>query len=141
MKIIMTIVLLLFGWYFSNAQNTSEVKVNSSSNTSIAVSNNNNDYSYSAKFHSEKTEKVKAIMVKELGKPTESSGKISVWEGKGYSATLKDGKAEIEVEKSKVSKSFLIKMEELGEDITEILDTPKAPKAPTPPPSPKAPRK
>lgn len=135
----MTIVLVLFGWYFSNAQEISEVKVKTNShNTSISVSNDTQDYSYSAKFNSEKTEKIKKLVEEELGKPNESTGKTSVWKGKGYAVTIMNGKAVIEVEKTKVSKSFITKMENLGEEISEALDTPKAP---TPPPTPKAPRK
>jgi len=68
-----------------------------------------------------------------LGKPTEETERTAIWEGKGYSTSLRKGKVELEMEFDQVTKSFRLKMEDLGDQISEVLGSPKTPEPPKPP--------
>lgn len=130
-NIILTITLLLFAAILNGQSSTTSST--SSSKTSISVSSNDNSYSYSAKFDNDKTREAKKIMVETLGKPTEETDRTAIWEGKGYSANLRQGKIEIEMDFDKVTKSFRLKVEDMGDQISEAVGSPKAPAPPKPP--------
>lgn len=129
-NIIITVTLLLFAAIL-NGQTSKTTS--SSSNVSISVSSNDNSYSYSAKFDNDKTREAKKIMIETLGKPTEETDRTAIWEGKGYSASLRQGKIEIEMDFDKVTKSFRLKVEDMGDQISEAVGSPKAPAPPKPP--------
>ncbi len=116
---------------------TTSSSTSSNSNVSISVSSDDNDYSYTAKFDTGKTEEAKTAIIKTLGHPSESTDRTSVWEGKGYSVSVRQGKIEMEMDKSAVTKSFQLKIEDLGDQISETVGSKKAPKPPKQPRTPK----
>lgn len=132
MKIILSIVLLLFSWYLSHAQEVSETRLKNL-NVSVSINDTDDDYKYSAVFNSEKTEKIRDLLEKTFGKPTENYKKTSVWESKGYTANISEGKVVIRMDKRKVAKSFIKKIENLVEEISDILGSPQTPPVPPKP--------
>ncbi len=116
------------------AQTTSvSTSTSTKSNLSISVSKNNKNYGYQASFDKEKTQKVKDTIIKSLGKPNEETDRTAYWTGSGYDVELRRGKVEMEVNKEKVTKSFMLKMEDLGDQISESLGQKDSPKPPKPP--------
>ncbi len=140
MKNLLSIIATLIFISWGNAQN-STVSTTSSSNISISVSSDDDDYSYSARFDEDKTDAAKNTIIKILGKPNDEIERTAVWEGKGYSVSLRQGKVEMEMDKDEVTKSFQVKFEDLGEQVSESVGSVKAPKPPKAPKAPKAPRK
>lgn len=137
---LMLIVLSLFVSMLHAQQSKSQVKVkNSSTSTSISVSSSDSKYDYSASFEKEKTDAVKRRIESSLGKANEQSDRIALWDEKGYTVTLRQGKVEINVDKSATTKSVQVKMEDLGDQISKALDSPKTPEPPTPPTPPTPP--
>lgn len=132
MKIILSIVLLLFSWYLSHAQEVSETRLKNL-NISVSINDTDDDYKYSAVFNSEKTEKIRDLLEKTFGKPTENYKITSVWESKGYTANISEGKVVIRMDKRKVAKSFIKKIENLVEEISDILGSPQTPPVPPKP--------
>ena len=130
-KIITTLVLAFF--VSQGFGQSSSISTTTSSNLSISVSSDDDDYSYTARFDGDKTKNLKEIITKTLGKPTEETERTAIWEGKGYSASLRKGKVELEMDFDQVTKSFRLKMEDLGDQISEILGSPKTPEPPKPP--------
>lgn len=130
-NIITTLVLILFAAIL-NGQ-SSKSSTTTSSNTTISVSSNDKSYSYSAKFDNDKTNAAKSIIEKTLGNANEETSRTALWEGKGYSASVRQGKVEIEMDFDKVTKSFRLKVEDMGDEISEAIGSPKAPAPPTPP--------
>lgn len=116
---------------------TTTVSTNTNSNLSISVSVDDSDYNYSASFDKENTSKVKQTLVKNLGKANDETERTAYWEGKGYSVELRQGKVKIEMDKGKTTKSFQLKIEDLGDQISETLGHNKSPKPPKPPKAPK----
>ncbi len=112
---------------------TSSVKTSSNSNISISVSSDDDDYSYMARFDSDKTAAAKSVIMKTLGNATEQTDRTAIWEGKGYSVSLRQGKIEMEMDKDAVTKSFQLKIEDLGDQISETVGSQKAPKPPKSP--------
>ena len=101
---------------------TSTTSVSSSrSSISVSVSNTKVKYSYSASFDKEKSDDVRDLLIKILGKAREESTRTSYWESKGYAVELRKGKVEIEVNKELVTKSLLVKLEDLGVQISKVL--------------------
>ena len=129
-------LLMTFLSFQAFSQKTSR-STSTSSNISISVSSDDDDYSYNARFDSNKTSAAKSVIQKTLGNPTEATDRTAIWEGKGYSVSVRQGKIEMEMDKDAVTKSFQLKMEDLGEQISEAVG---GQKAPTPPKKPKAPR-
>lgn len=114
---------------------TAQKKTTVSTNTKISVSVNDTDhtYTYSARFNKEKTEEVKNTIQNVLGNATEKTERTSIWEGKEYSVSLRSGKVEIEFQKDSTLKALKLKLEDLGEQISEVLDAPKTPRPPKTP--------
>lgn len=129
-NIILTITLFLFAAIL-NGQTSKTTS--SSSSMSISVHSDDDDYSYSAKFDSEKTKAAQSVIIKNLGEPTEKTDRTAIWEGKGYSVSVRPGKIEMEMDFEKVTKSFRLKFEDMGDEISEALGSPKAPTPPKPP--------
>lgn len=122
------ICLLIYG--VSLAQ-TSSTTFSSHSSTSISVSSDNNSYSYTAAFDNEKTTEVRKTIINSFGKPVESTSRTAYWEGDGFSISLKTGKVKIKLDKiTNPGKSFHLKIEDLGDQISEALDSPKTPPTP-----------
>lgn len=136
MKKILLGLILTFISLQTSAQITSSTSTNS--NISISVSSDDDDYTYSAKFDSDKTSAAKLVILKSLGDPTDTTGRNSLWEGKGYSVNVREGRVEMEMDKDVVTKSFQLKIEDLGEQISEAVGSQKSPKRPK---TPKTPRK
>jgi len=130
--------LLLFVLTAQSKAQSNSVSTTTSSNLSISVSVDDDDYTYSASFDKDITEKVRQAIEKTLGKVTDGSGRTAYWEGKGYSVELRQGKVRLEMDKDVVTKSFQIKFEDLGDQISEALGHEKAPKPPKPPKAPKS---
>lgn len=129
-NIILTITLFLFAAIL-NGQTSKTTS--SSSSMSISVHSDDDDYSYSAKFDSEKTKAAQNVIIKNLGEPTEKTDRTAIWEGKGYSVSVRPGKIEMEMDFEKVTKSFKLKFEDMGDQISEALGSPKTPTPPNPP--------
>lgn len=124
MKNCIAILVLAFFTSLSSAQSIL------SSNISISVSSTDFNYSYSARFDNNKTEAAKNTIVMTLGNPTEETERTAVWKGKGYNVSLRQGKVKMEMVKDEVTKSFRVKIEDLGEEISESVGSVKAPKPP-----------
>ncbi|GEM_PF-1342872 len=139
MKAKITVLILCMTLGMGYAQTSkSNVKVkNSSSNTSISTSQTDSSYAYSASFEKEHTSKVKNVITETLGNATEETERTAFWEGKGYNIELRQGKVKMEMDQNKVTKSFKLKMEDLGEQISETLGSSKTPEPPKPPKAPK----
>lgn len=133
MKNIITIITLTLLSAMLSAQ-TSKSSSSTTSNISISVSSDDDSYSYTAKFESEKTHAAQSLIVKNLGEPTEKTDRTAIWEGKGYSVSVRPGKIEMEMDFEKVTKSFKLKFEDMGDQISEAVGSPKTP---TPPKAPK----
>ena len=120
---------------FLSLQTFSQVSnsTTTNSNISISVSSDDDDYSYNARFDSDKTAAAKSVIVKTLGNPTDSTDRISLWEGKGYSVSVRQGRVEMEMDKEAVTKSFQLKLEDLGEQISEAVGSQKPSKSPKTP--------
>lgn len=132
MKNIITIITLALLSAMLSAQ-SSKSSSSATSNISISVSSNDDSYSYTAKFESEKTNAAQSVIIKSLGEPTEKTDRTAIWEGKGYSVSVRPGKIELEMDFEKVTKSFRLKFEDMGDQISEALGSPKAPSAPKSP--------
>lgn len=137
MQQIISVLMLIILVSWANGQNS---KVHTSTNLSISVSSDDDDYSYSAKFDDGKTKNVKEVITNTLGNPTEETDRTAVWEGKGYIVTVRPGKVMMEMDFGKVTKSFQLKFEDMGDHISEVLGSPKAPAPPAPPKAPKPPK-
>ncbi len=133
MKNIITLITLTLLSAMLSAQ-TSKSSSSTTSNISISVSSNDESYSYNAKFESEKTHAAQSLIIKNLGDPTEKTDRTAIWEGKGYSVSVRPGKIEMEMDFEKVTKSFRLKFEDMGDQISEAVGSPKTP---TPPKAPK----
>ncbi len=134
-KIVFSLLMTFLSFQaFSQKTSTS---TSTNSNISISVSSDDNDYSYNARFDSGKTSAAKSIIQKTLGNPTEATDRTAIWEGKGYSVSVRQGKIEMEMDKDVVTKAFQLKMEDLGDQVSEAIGSQKAP---APPQRPKAPR-
>lgn len=130
--------ILLFALTANSEAQSSSVSTTTNSNLSISVSADDNDYSYSAAFDKKNTGTVRQTLEKTLGKANEESSRTASWEGKGYSVELRQGKVKMEMDKNKATKSFQVKFEDLGDQISETLGHEKAPKPPKPPKAPKS---
>lgn len=119
---IIILVLTLFV-SFANAQS-------SSSKISVSVKSTNDQYSYTARFDKINTNAAKAVIVNTLGSPTEETSRTSIWNGKGYSVNLRDGKVEMKMIKDETTKSFHLKFEDMGEQVSESIGSPKTPEPP-----------
>ncbi len=115
------------------AQSSVTTSTSTSSNLSISVSQNKSSYSYSAAFDKEKSQKVRELLNKRLGTATEETERTAIWEGKGYEVEMRRGKVSIEASKEKLTKSALLKLEDLGEEVSEVLGHQKTPVPPRPP--------
>lgn len=124
MKKLISVLAIAFFVHWGNAQNR---------NVSISVNRYNDDYSYTARFNKDKTDAAKDVIVKTLGEPTEKTGQTSIWKGKGFSASVRQGRVEMEMDKDDVSKSFQAKFEAMGEEISESVGCKNKPKPPRPP--------
>ncbi len=133
MKKILSILALTLFVSFGNSQSSKSNSTTTSSNLSISVSDDDNDYSYTARFDPEKTEKVKNLITKILDKSNSETERTALWEGKGFSISLRQGRIKMELDKNDVTKSFQVKFEDLGDQISEVLGSPKAPEPPKPP--------
>lgn len=123
-------VLMLFT-FMANSQSISS-KTTSSSTISVAVSNTNNLYSYSARFDTPKTKDAKNAIIKFLGEPSEETNRETSWRGNGYNVKLSKGIVEMKMHKSEVVKSFQVKFENMGEQVSESIGNPKTPTPPKP---------
>lgn len=130
MKKIISILILTFLFSMNYAQTSKSSSTTSSSNLSISVSSDDDDYTYTAKFDSDKTNDAKSVVVKTLGNPTEQTDRTAIWEGKGYSVSVRPGKIEMEMDFKKITKSFRLKLEDMADQISEALGSPKAPVPP-----------
>lgn len=135
MKNIITIITLtlLSAMLSAQTSKSSSSSTTSSSNLSISVHSDDDDYSYTAKFDGEKTKIAQNAIIKNLGEPTEKTDRTAIWEGKGYSVSVRPGKIEMEMDFEKVTKSFRLKFEDMGDQISEALGSPKAPVPPKTP--------
>lgn len=133
MKNIITIIALTLLSSMLSAQTTKSSSKTSSSNLSISVHSDDDDYSYTAKFDNDKTKAAQNVITKNLGEPTEKTDRTAIWEGKGYSVSVRPGKIEMEMDFEKVTKSFKLKFEDMGDQISESLGSPKSPVPPKPP--------
>ena len=129
-KVLFGLAMVLLSIQTFSQHNSS---VSSNSNVSISVSSDDDDYTYFAKFDTGKTAAAKSLIVKSLGNPTTESGKSSIWEGKGYEISIKEGKVEMELDKEAVTKSFQSKIEELGEQISETVGSKRSARTPKTP--------
>lgn len=136
MKHIITVLILTLVVSWANGQ-SSKSSSTTSANISISVSSDDDDYSYTAKFDAEKTKDAKEVILRNLGNPTDETDRTAIWEGKGYSVSIRPGKVEMELDFDKVTKSFKLKFEDMGDQISEVLGSPKVPTPPTPPKVPK----
>ena len=112
-------------------ETTKSNHISNHSNTSISSSSTNKKFSYSAQFsNSEKDPEIQELIQTTLGTPTEQSKRFLIWEGKGYSVEFLTGKVSFELEIERTTKSVQLKLENLGEEISKILDSPKTPEPP-----------
>lgn len=140
-KLLSILSIALFASWGNAQHSSSSVSTDTSSNISISVSSDDDDYSYSARFENDKTDAAKNVIVKALGKPTDETDRTAVWEGKGYSVSVRQGRVEMEMDKDEVTKSFQLKFEDLGDQVSESIGHVKPPKPPKPPKAPKAPKR
>lgn len=132
MKNIITSLVLILLIATANGQSAT-TSTSTSSNTSISVNNNDKSYSYTARFDNDKTDEAKKVIEKTLGNPNEETSRTALWEGKGYSVSVRQGKIEIEMDFDKITKSFRLKIEDMGDQISESIGSPKALLPPKPP--------
>lgn len=123
-------VLMLFT-LMAKSQSISSKKT-SSSTISVAVSSTNDLYSYSARFDTSKTDDAKNAIIKFLGKPSAETKRETNWRGNGYNVILSKGKVEMKLHKNEVVKSFQLKFENMGEEVSEFIGNPKTPTPPNP---------
>ena len=123
--------ILVFALFASvlSAQKVSSTAT-SSSKSAISVSSDNVKYSYSARFDKDKFSVVKDAIRNSLGKSTEESNRSEVWKGKDYNVSLRQRKVKMEMNKAEVSKSFRVKFEDLGEQISKTIGSVKPPTPP-----------
>ncbi len=121
---LITVVSLLAS--FTNAQTTSS-KTTSSTNISVSISSTDDSYSYSARFEKPNTYEAKNAVINLLGKPTEETERGTIWKGKGYSVILRQGKIEMEMETAEVTKSFQMKFEDMCDQVSKSIGSPKTP--------------
>ena len=129
MKKTILFLVLIISTSLLSAQSITSTN-SSSSSISVSVSSNNNDYTYSAVFDKEKTKAAKNTLVKILGKVSEETDHTSLWKGKGYSVSIRQGKVKMKMNKDEVTKSFQVKFENLGEEVSESIGSVKAPQPP-----------
>ena len=127
------LLILLVGMFPAAVFSQTSVSTTTNSNLSISVSKTKSDYTYVAVFDKEKSDKVREVLNNRLGKPNEETERTAIWEAKGYEVELRKGKVSVEASKEKLTKAFLLKLEDLGEEVSEALGQQKAPTAPKPP--------
>lgn len=131
MKNFIAILALILSGSMVCGQNTSSSTT--SSNISISVKSTNENYSYSSRFEKDKTEEAKTTLMETLGKPTEETDRTSFWKGKGYTVGLRQGRVTMDMNKDEVTKSFQVKFEDLGEQVSESIGSGRVPTPPKPP--------
>lgn len=129
MKAIIFLISLCIGICVMAQNNTTH----HSTKVSVSISGTDSDYSYLAKFDEEKTSTIQTLVQKEMGKPQTTTSTKTIWEGKGYYISLSSGRILIEGDKKKLTKSFLTQLENLGDKISNALESPKPPKVPKTP--------
>lgn len=87
----------------------------------MSLSKGNDKYLYTSHFDSLKTVAAKAIITKNLGRPKEDNDRIEIWDEKGISVRVRQGKVQIEMYDDKADKALISKVEKMADEIQKTL--------------------
>lgn len=133
MKTLVCILIMAVQAVSLNAQSVSHSvskSKSSSSHVSITAKDNGTEYSYRASFDDVLTEKVRETITVTLGAPNDATQRTAIWETNAYEIMLRNGKVTIELEKANTSKAQCTTIKDLGDQISEVLGSPKTPEPP-----------
>jgi len=117
------IAMLTLGQFLTLKAQTKEKKTTTQESATVTITNSDDHYSLIAVFGKNKMEKLKKIIVKELGTPSESDNNLSFWNAKNsYMVTLKIQKLNIELDKEKASPDLINTFERIGKEIQKSLN-------------------
>ncbi|MGY0035170.1 hypothetical protein [Pedobacter sp. NJ-S-72] len=121
MKTLLIAIFILAQFLTLKAQTREKTNTTHESAT-VTITNSDDHYSLTAVFGKNKMEKLKKIIVKELGIPSEGDKNLSLWNAKNsYMVTLKIQKLNIEMNKEKASPDLIKAFERMGKEIKKSV--------------------
>lgn len=101
---------------------TSSVSQTSSSKTSVTVDKSNKGYFYTSYFDAAKTNAAKAIIIKNLGAPSEDNMRVALWKQKGINVSIRQGTVKIEMYYNKAGQALISKVEKMADVISKTIE-------------------
>jgi hypothetical protein len=117
------IAILTLGQFLTLKAQTKEKTTTTHESTTVTITDSDDHYSVIAVFGKNKMEKLKKIIIKELGTPSEEDKNLLFWNANSsYIVTLRIQKLNIELDKEKASPDLINTFERIGREIQKSLN-------------------